>query len=481
MSGQTYYVDPAMGDDANDGLTPLRPFKTYATRELTGGDALLFKRGCVIRDVLHTRNGAPGAPITYGAYGLGEKPAFLGSVPVGNPAHWVEDKPSLWQYTETLPSEVCNVIFNDDEACGILRWRLEDLRQPGDWHYTAIGANAAGQNAGDAGRRDAMLYLCSPANPGRVYRDIECALWGQRKLVGGQRHVVLKDLSFRNAGVHGYQEYHAHDVVIRNCEFRFIGGAVWHRQRRIRFGNAIELWDGASDVTVEGCRFENIYDSAVTHQGGETRNIPERVHFRNNLFINCGLAAYECREPSREIYFEHNTCINGGGGFSMQGETPPRRTDPYPQPVGYHVWAWLIEPHTQPGNVYIRHNIFCDSYGAAICLTVDPADAPKFILDHNCYWQTTGELLAHIGGHSCVAQADISSHMDTQPYPVTEFGRYQAESGQDAHSRVAEPLFMDAARGDYRQGDASPCVGMGIRTDIGCSGSRSGDPAAAED
>ena len=53
--GATYYVDPAAGDDANDGLTPARPLRTYAAREFVGGDTVLFKRGSVIR-------GALGAP-----------------------------------------------------------------------------------------------------------------------------------------------------------------------------------------------------------------------------------------------------------------------------------------------------------------------------------------------------------------------------------------------------------------------------------
>ena len=35
--GATYYVDPAAGDDANDGLTPARPLRTYAAREFVGG------------------------------------------------------------------------------------------------------------------------------------------------------------------------------------------------------------------------------------------------------------------------------------------------------------------------------------------------------------------------------------------------------------------------------------------------------------
>lgn len=174
-------------------------------------------------------------------------------------------------------------------------------------------------------------------------------LWGERRLVKGKGYIVLENLSFRNSGVHGYQQGQAHDVVIRACDFRFIGGAVWDNDRRIRFGNAIELWDGARDITVEHCTFDNIYDAGVTHQGGETRRIPERLYFRYNYFSRCGFSAYECREPSQEIYFEYNVSVNAGGGFSPQGEAPPRQSEIYPQPVGHHVFIWKINPHTQPG------------------------------------------------------------------------------------------------------------------------------------
>ncbi len=68
---------------------------------------MLFKRGSVIRDVLSTRNGSEQAPIIYGAYGEGEKPAFLGSVSAGDPPWWIEERPSLWRYSGTFPSEVC--------------------------------------------------------------------------------------------------------------------------------------------------------------------------------------------------------------------------------------------------------------------------------------------------------------------------------------------------------------------------------------
>ena len=473
MPGQTYYIDPAAGNDANDGLAPARPFKTWAAREFGGGDRVLFKRGSIIREVLNARNGTAHAPVTYGAYGEGALPAVLGSMPAGgDPTRWVEERPGLWRYLGTFPSEVCNLVFNHGESCGNLCWRIGDVRQPGEWHYTGIGQTSAGESGSAQDPHAGVLYLYSPANPGLAYADIECVLWGQRRVVCGQRHLVLENLCFQNSGVHGYQEVQAEHVVIRNCDFRFIGGAVWNRERRIRFGNAVEFWDGASDITVVNCRFDNIYDSAVTHQGGGTRHVPERLQFRNNLFTNCGLAAYECREPSREVYFEHNTCVNTGGGFSMQGENPPRRADPYPQPVGYHVWVWMIDPQTQPGPVYIRHNLFCGSFGAAVCLIVDPADAPKFILDHNAYWQTAGKPLVHVGrGVTNWAETLRGFQAGGEPlvdwsghtYAPPEFSRYQAECGQDGHSLVAKPLFLDEARGDYRQRNNSPCRAMGMQ------------------
>ncbi len=420
--GKTYYIDPELGDDANDGLSSSTPLKTYATREFTGGDTILFKRGSVIRDILHTQTGKDGAPITYGAYGKGAKPTFLGSVAIGDSKQWVEVQPSIWKYKGTFASKVCNLVFDGGLSCGNMRWNLIELKQQGEWHYSG---NSTGDAGGGQSLPSSVLYLCSSTNPGNAYRDIECVLWGQRKLVGGNENIILENLCFRNSGVHGYQESHVRNVVIRDCEFRFIGGAVWSSEKRIRFGNAVELWDGARNIIVERCTFDNIYDSAVTHQGGGTRHIPEKLYFRNNRFSNYGMSAYECREPSQEVYFEGNTCTNAGCGFSMQGEKPPRQSEIYPQPMGHHVFIWRIDPGTQLGHIYIRNNIFCEApYGAAIYSIIDPADEQKFILDHNHYRQTTGDLLIHFGGRS---------------YKPSEFACYQNECNQDKHSKIEKP------------------------------------------
>ena len=125
MTTRTYHIDPAHGDDTNDGLSPARPVKNHAERDIRPGDTVLFKRGSVIRGMLHTRNGAEGAPVTYGAYGEGEKPTFLGSVAVGDPAKWTEERPSIWRFTGTLSSEVCNPVFNGGEGAPFIDcWSL---------------------------------------------------------------------------------------------------------------------------------------------------------------------------------------------------------------------------------------------------------------------------------------------------------------------------------------------------------------------
>jgi hypothetical protein len=473
-----YHIDPVGGNDAHDGRSPERPLWTWAGRRFAPGDTVLFKRGSVVRGVLQACTGEPGAPVTYGAYGEGKAPAFLGSVAAGDPDLWVEERPFVRRFTGRLESKVCNVIFNDGETCGVMRWEPGDLQVIGDWHCTGIGTGCLKEEGKSAAGDGGVLYLFSLVNPGRAWCSIECALWGQRYVVSGNHDVVIENLSFRNAGVHGFRGDGVRGIVIRDCEFRFIGGAVWERQTRLRFGNGIEFWWGSEEVTVEGCVIDSIYDSGVTHQGGQAHHIPRRLFFRDNLFIDCGLSTYESREPAGEVWFEHNTCINAGGGFSMQGESPPRRTDPYLQPVGYHVMIWLMDHGTQPGPVHVRNNIFGGSTGAAVSAIIEPDDLRKFHFDDSAYWQEPGALLiqsSRLTGYKAWAELMAMSHGVNKWFAVTgdhrwfraaEFARCQAELGQDPNSRVAQPLLMDPHRGDFRQRPDSPCLVLGLRRDV---------------
>ena len=76
----TYYIDPILGKDEYDGLSATRPKKDYLKLNIIPGDSILFKRGSVYRAKLELKMGTDYDPITYGAYGEGEKPALYGSV-----------------------------------------------------------------------------------------------------------------------------------------------------------------------------------------------------------------------------------------------------------------------------------------------------------------------------------------------------------------------------------------------------------------
>ncbi len=63
-----YYIAPASGDNANDGLSPATPKKTFSITPAPG-DWVLFKGGESYESTLTTKGGASGKPITYSSYG----------------------------------------------------------------------------------------------------------------------------------------------------------------------------------------------------------------------------------------------------------------------------------------------------------------------------------------------------------------------------------------------------------------------------
>ena len=96
---RVFYVDSAAGSDTNQGDSPALAWASLARvshADLKPGDTVLFKRGCVWRGTLDPRSGAAGVPITYAAYGEGDKPLFLGSVAKDDPSDWVKVGENVW-------------------------------------------------------------------------------------------------------------------------------------------------------------------------------------------------------------------------------------------------------------------------------------------------------------------------------------------------------------------------------------------------
>lgn len=389
-----YYIDPMIGSNQNDGLSEEFPLKSNENLIPKPGDSVLYKRGSFIRGWLNNRSGEEGKPILYGAYGEGELPVFCGSLDLKDESLWTEESENIW-YTDALGTdEAGNFIFDNGE-CGILKWEKEDLCQQGDFYDDNFGCRNQGILVPH------RLYFYSKGNPAHFYHQLEVAVCGHRTLANNGHDMIFENLRFIRIASHGISgDKPSRNITVKNCEFEYIGGMVWSKERQIRFGNAIETWDVGENISVKGCRFCEIYDSAVTHQGSKHCEPGKNLDFSDNVFIKCGMGAFELRDRMPiHSKFNNNICIDAGLGFSHQGIELPRNSEIWPQPMGHHIFMWRVEQPTEGGNLEIKNNIFCNApHGAAIYSIISVEAEAQAQIEGNIYYTDNTELLTRLHG-----------------------------------------------------------------------------------
>lgn len=413
-----YYVNAEIGNDGNDGTTENTPKRNYRSLALCPGDSVLFARGTFMRDTLETVSGDAENPVTYGAYGEGSLPVFCGSSDVSSPEKWECVGKNIWKCLVKTDGDVGNLSFNDGEYTAALKWTKDELCCQGDFFDDRFGEGKNGVKIGVG------LFLFSKDNPGLFYSHIEAIPYGKRRLVSLKSHIAIKELSFLNSGVHGAQGKGV-DIKIERCVFRGIGGCVWNRERKIRFGNAIELWDRGADILVSDCDISEVYDSCVTYQGGKDTCIPaERFLCRGNRFSFYGMAAFEYRDRLPvDSYFENNICEKAGKGFSSLSSGVPRNSEIYPLPMGHHIFLWRMERKTDGGGLFINGNHFGSAPNGAAIYSLVSADVEEQIhIDGNFYEKSNPALIIRFGGKD-----------------FSDFEEYRRECGRDT-SGVLLPI-----------------------------------------
>ncbi len=391
-----YYIDPKTGDNRNSGLDEQHAKANDRELSLLPGDAVLYRRGSLIRDVMHNQCGAPGRPITYSAYGEGEPPTFCGSTAADDPAKWREEEENIWSYP--IADELGNIVFNHGEHFGALRWSKGELTEQGDFYDDCFGFRIEKKEI----PKDHRIYVYSKMNPANYYRSVELCNFGPRIMANNGHDMVIENLRFINAGVHVLAgERESRDLVIRNCSFERIGGGVWDRNQKIRYGNAVEFWNIAENIEVSDCIFDNIYDSAVTHQGMEHCKPCVNVCFLRNVFQKCGMAAYEQRDKfPLSASFCDNICVDAGEGFSKLGEVMPRFSEIWPEPMGHHIFLWRIED-AKKGSLEIKRNIFYNApYGAAVYSIIAEEAENRIDMEENLYYTENRDLVMRWHAHN---------------------------------------------------------------------------------
>ena len=59
-----WYIDPTQNNPDFDGRSPQAPLSAAYKAALTPGDTILYRRGCIYREMFRTEAGTPDAPIT---------------------------------------------------------------------------------------------------------------------------------------------------------------------------------------------------------------------------------------------------------------------------------------------------------------------------------------------------------------------------------------------------------------------------------
>jgi hypothetical protein len=326
-----------------------------------------------------------------------------------------------------LSCDVGNIIFDDGAAFGVKVWNESDLTAPNLYWYDETNH---------------LVKVYSETNPALAHRNVECAL--RRHLVDESNvsYIVIEGLAFKYGAAHGVGGANTHHIMIRDCDFSYIGGGDQSGgDKTVRFGNGVEFWAGAHDNIVEKCRFWEIYDAALTNQSMGSPVKQCDIIYRDNVIWNSEYSFEYWNRPEESITsnitFEHNTCINAGSGWGHAQR---------PDPSGRHLCFY--DSSAGASGIRVRNNIFIGAAGNAFYAPgwkkeqIDALD-----LDENCWLQETGEMMNVAG----------------KKYSMAQFAEYQRDFAKEARSILGPLQFADADKHDYHLVGSEPSIQLGSR------------------
>jgi hypothetical protein len=441
VSSATYYVSNSQGNDSNIGTSINFSWKTISkvnNFSFQPSDTILFRRGDTWRATLSVpASGSSNNFITYSAYGSGNKPAILGSEPRTSPCDWTNLDANIWETAAPIPadpktgSEVGNIILVTakihlpDTLTGVRVFNNSELKSQGNFWF-------------DPDNKRVRMY--SIKNPATAYSSIECAVRIFNIAISQARSFIrIENLALKFAAQYGIQIIDGRNIRIKNCAVCYVGGNTWGK---VRAGNGIEFWKGAENCRVEDCIVYEIYDAALTNQwdGSTGPAVQKNIIYKNNIIWNAEWGfEYWNRHPhslTDSIFFEHNTCINAGGGWG-HNQRPDQKT-------GWHVCIGNNPAKTT--NVYIRYNIFANSIKSSGPDDVlygivwrDWKDIPDVLTDNNCWFIEDGGIAEAISSKTAWGFKNYSDYIIHAKINDTTF--------QDKNSVFINPLKENQGKG----------------------------------
>jgi parallel beta-helix repeat protein len=512
--------DPKASDD-NPG-TEAAPFKTIvaALKGLTSGDTVFIKKGVYREVVFLTPNGrdkCPPVPSGKSYQQMTSVAAFPGDEVIVKGSDvitgWKHHKDQIW-YTENAPKPTAlPILFCDDKRLNIIGdwggrmsemikgmagsvevWKgrkgqkLEELEA--NSYFYDISTNRLYvwlADGTDPNKHQIELTMRSGLSIDGSYLRVSGIRFLQASAGVGGRFNILEncessDSAWCGGGVYG--EFNTligckfnrngdsgmggsgrgHRII--NCETSYNNflriDAGWHSGgcKFIPFCSDIVMSGHTAAYNIEcpGIWFDwgnfniTVENSVVHHNGsGIMYEVSERGTFRNNVcYENYGRGIYLSNSPDCQVLnnvFYHNGMsglaaigVSRGGGDFGEGK----------------------DQRLSARNTFVWGNLFVDNCHPDFALKdLDGRDEP---------WTTRPELImpdVHEINTGNVSDYNIFYRSPGRPMPFwygwhltifKDLAEWQSKTGNDKHSIIAQPLFVDAAKYDFRPAAGSPAL-----------------------
>ena len=428
---QTYYVDAQSSTCNNAGAgTEAQPYCTIGAAMAAhkgAGITIIVKPGVYREQVTVPASGISGSPFVFQASGPGV--VIDGSDDFSNTSLWAVSSGS--EYAAASVTWTPTQVFVDGVRLAATTNALGTMpANTFQWvSGTGLVVNVGGGNPGThtvlvahrsygfnlstksfvtidgfqiAHTNDRGINMQNPCNDLTISNNtVSFAGSYGIQTVNGQRITIIGNtVSDNNFHGIGLTAGASACVVSNNESFR-------NAKPGTRVANGIYLF-GAVGNTVSGNRLHDNQDTGLQFSGAANNNVS-----LNNRSYNNGDHGYDHLASTGMVHVNDLAYHNFLDGFSFEGNAP-----------GCQV-----------------HNCIATENGE-YDLWVDSTSAVSFVSDYNLFWTSTATL------------APVK-YISTKYATVA---LYQAASGQDAHTKSADPKFTSAATADFRLMAGSPAI-----------------------
>jgi hypothetical protein len=450
------------GDDSAD-CSSSTPCRTIAKMNSMGcAEVIYLNRGDIWR-VPNDTYIQPGTGCHYQPYGTGNKPAIYGSNLSASTDDWTDTGSNIWKYDYKVYDEVANIIFTDDWTTTTRNWSLSDMASQGEKAYFHSLTNHT-------------VYMYATANPYTAYGSMELAMVGSADTLVykyNADNIEIDGLAFLYGGVSAIQFQDVENINITNNTMAWFGGGYFSGSgdTTVRYGNTIQTWKNADNVYIAYNNISETLDAAITPQftsSSATATINDWTAVYN-IITNSAYCfeqfIYSVSGNSiSNVHFDHNTCYNIGEGW-YKGQRY--------QTVGTRGLRFGSDDATNTNkNLTFKDNIFSGLYEGDVgyglyiggSTTMYGMNSKgNYTIDYNLYHDK--ELNFGRWGSPLVLYSSIST--------------WVAGTVHDDNSIYDNPLFKDAANGDFTPYEDSPACGAA--SDGGDIGALTCEPPSAPD